>query len=356
MNDGRSIRVKLICRIALVIWLAATVAGSAIAHETDRLPLSEPGPYLIGTRDMTFVDENRNGQEIVVTLWYPALEAVEDSAPDLSAAPYPAIVYSHGMYLDGGHDHRLAHASLSAHLASYGFVVAGVEHDDNDMALVFVDRPLDIMAVMDELSQLTDSDLAGLIDSERLGVMGMSGGTPTTLQLGGARVDWAYRDEWCTEHEFAYLCPPVESIPRRGREVFREFGVTDEDGLAYIPNDLHVRAIAAMSPGFAPLFGERGLATMDTPMLLMGATADETLHYQEEAVYIYDHVGIADRYLISFVGYSHRSLLFADPRRDHFMTAFFGYYLQGREEYAQYLTADYVNSIEGLEWGPYQAE
>ena len=40
----------------------------------------------------------------------------------------------------------------------------------------------------------------------------------------------------------------------------------------------------------------------------------------------------------------------------HFATAFFGYYLQGQEAYAQYLTADFVNGVEGLVWGPYSPE
>ena len=42
-------------------------------------------------------------------------------------------------------------------------------------------------------------------------------------------------------------------------------------------------------------------------------------------------------------------------------TAFFGYYLQGHKDDAQYLTADYVNSVEaqlklGLLWGPYSVK
>jgi hypothetical protein len=49
-------------------------------------------------------------------------------------------------------------------------------------------------------------------------------------------------------------------------------------------------------------------------------------------------------------GYDTRT---ANPRINHLMTAYFGYYLQGQEDYAQYLTEDYVDNIEGLAWGPY---
>lgn len=45
----------------------------------------------------------------------------------------------------------------------------------------------------------------------------------------------------------------------------------------------------------------------------------------------------------------------------HFAVAFFGYYLQGKQDYAQYLTAQYVDSLEsqvklGLVWGPYKKQ
>jgi hypothetical protein len=40
----------------------------------------------------------------------------------------------------------------------------------------------------------------------------------------------------------------------------------------------------------------------------------------------------------------------------HFSTAFFGYYLQDRAEYAEYLTEDYTNGVQGLVWGPYDTE
>jgi hypothetical protein len=60
-------------------------------------------------------------------------------------------------------------------------------------------------------------------------------------------------------------------------------------------------------------------------------------------------------FLISFIGGTH-GLPANEPLIKPFLVAFFGLYLQGHDDYAQYLTEDYVNSIEGLHWGAYPPE
>ena len=40
-------------------------------------PLSEPGPYDTGKQEYTIIDNHRNGREIGITLWYPALSHTE---------------------------------------------------------------------------------------------------------------------------------------------------------------------------------------------------------------------------------------------------------------------------------------
>ena len=77
-----------------------------------------------------------------------------------------------------------------------------------------------------------------------------------------------------------------------------------------------------------------------------------------EAGYTFDHLTIPDRYLISIIGGTHM-LPFHDEsasRLKHFATAFFGYYLQGHKEYAEYFSEDFVNQFEDLAWGVYSNE
>ena len=41
----------------------------------------------------------------------------------------------------------------------------------------------------------------------------------------------------------------------------------------------------------------------------------------------------------------------ASNQMRHFATAFFGYHLQGKEEYRQFFSEDFVNQMDGLAWG-----
>jgi len=43
-------------------------------------------------------------------------------------------------------------------------------------------------------------------------------------------------------------------------------------------------------------------------------------------------------------------------RINHFAVAFFGYYLQGHKEYADYFSDDFVSQFEDLFWGVYPNE
>ena len=58
---------------------------------------------------------------------FPVLgNAILDAPPDISGAPYPLVVWSHGAYL-----YRQTNAYLAEHLASQGFVVISGNHEDN---------------------------------------------------------------------------------------------------------------------------------------------------------------------------------------------------------------------------------
>jgi len=94
------------------------------------------------------------------------------------------------------------------------------------------------------------------------------------------------------------------------------------------------------------------------PTLMLAATEDEYVPYEPEITRLYTQLGTADHYLISFIGYSHHAekIPQGEAYYQHFSTAFFGYYLQGREDYAEYLTADFVDSFHDLAWGIYEGE
>lgn len=345
---------KLLFSSLLLVWV---LTGPALAQQADALPLAEKGPYPVGTRDMTFMDERRDGREIEVTLWYPAMETAENAAPDLSNAPYPLILYSHG---HGGNRMELAY--LTRHLASYGFVAAAMEqkgHGGRFVLLDVVDQSMDVLFVLNQLASLSEGDLVGVFDSDNTGVAGYSGGGYDAIMVSGARWDDTYHWEWCAEHPGVYpqACTRSEQIYAY-RAQFEPLPVQGE--LWQPLSDERIKAVLPLTGGPGLVFGERGLATATVPMLLIAGTADTVAPYEWAGVFVYEHWGGDERFLISIMGADHlfgygSSSLYASVV-EHFATAFFGYYLQGHEDYAQYLTEAYINSIDRLAWGPYGME
>jgi pimeloyl-ACP methyl ester carboxylesterase len=113
-----------------------------------------------------------------------------------------------------------------------------------------------------------------------------------------------------------------------------------------------------MSPDVLWLFGERGLAAVERPTLIMVGSEDVGSPY-EMAVEIFRHLPEQPAGMITFVRRDHMDLLL-DPadlgRMHHFATAFFGYHLQGRHDLADSFSADLVNRQDGLAWGVYEGQ
>ena len=65
-----------------------------------------------------------------------------------------------------------------------------------------------------------------------------------------------------------------------------------------------------------------------------------------------------DKTFISFVGQGHMMVMnkVMLARMAHFTVAFFGTHLQGRQDLAQYYSADFVSRLDGLAWGVVRGE
>jgi predicted dienelactone hydrolase len=325
----------------------SSTANATVPAKDATLELSESSQYTIGTREIKFSDPARDGMEIYAVLRFPG----NGGEPDQSRAPYPVIIYSHGGDVDDGMSHRSDNWVLLSHLASYGYVIAAPQHD-TEAALTFTDRPMDILALIAELDRLAGGEFAGVLDMEKIGIIGTSVGTPTTLQMGGARLDHNYFDTWCTNHPDGVYCP--SAIVDRYKRTVSETLLVDSNGLYYVNSDARIRALVLLAPCFQPMFGERGLATVSLPILLLAPTQDEFCAYQDETVPMFQHLGSKDRYLINIISGTHNSILFDPMSHRIVVTAFFDYFIKGKGEYAQYLTEDYVNTLQGLSWGVYQ--
>lgn len=110
------------------------------------------------------------------------------------AAPFPLLVYSHGFSAnhEGG-------AYLAQHMASLGYVVVSVDFPLTNMSAPggpnikdVVNQPGDVRFVIDRilaLSATAGDRLAGMVDSSRIGVFGLSLGGLTTQLV-------AFHPEW----------------------------------------------------------------------------------------------------------------------------------------------------------------
>lgn len=200
------------------------------------------GPYPVGVKTVTIVDPSRttpghtSPRALVTEIWYPAKESaramsnetyvLHDYLPDdlkgtISAealgqvetaahrdAPvrddgdtYPLIIFSHGK---GGI--RMQSNFYTVTLASHGFVVVSPDHEGDTLVDLlregdvnvnttldsFVDRPKDVLFLLDTFTRLPSTDpLQPIIDVERIGVTGHSFGAITSLRSAGmdARID-----------------------------------------------------------------------------------------------------------------------------------------------------------------------
>jgi predicted dienelactone hydrolase len=328
------------------------------------LPLSNPGPYFVGSREYTFIDESRNGRVIRVIIRYPAIKETNatgsvierDARPDLSGAPYPLILTSPNS----------STVIFKSHLASYGFVMATLVYpslyDRDAWDTHVIDHPRDILFSIDAISANDIPGLEGMIDADRVGVGGYSSDGDKTLVISGARVDPDWYLSQCADalsstspdlvvEWVCNLLPKWEMFTEHIGEDITE----SEDGLWQPITDPRIKAVMPMAAAGAWFFGERGLAAVDRPTLIIAGTEDNIVPYQYESAYIYENLGTPEKYLISFVGQGHMMVFNSKQveKINHFATAFFGYYLQGRDEYEFYFSENFINQFDDLAWGIY---
>lgn len=318
-------------------------------------PLFGNGPYHIGMRSYSFTDAARNGREVNITIFYPALEqsSWRDANPDLRNAPYPLLLSS-SVYA----------GLLAQYVVSYGFVWVGIDdiHTYSTMSDETINQPLDILFALNQVASDPLEGLAGMIDSEHAGVTGYSFDGYNALALSGARVDPEYYQAQCpnpdaTTRAILTYGSTLDCGPASAWDEFATLAgqaiTTSQDGLWQPMTDTRIRAVMPLAGEGWWLFGERGLAAVDRPTFMITGTQDGLY---PENVLIFEHLGTSDKAFISFIGQNHLDMLKDSEmvsRMAHFTVAFFGYHLQGRDDYAGYFSEDFVVGHNDLAWGPY---
>jgi hypothetical protein len=321
------------------------------------------GQYGVGKIRFTLTDSQRDNHKVFISVWYPAIQVAESTAreiisdgePDRSGAPYPLILSSTKMA-----------ETMASYLVSHGFIWVSVDYIDSYFSFYkgAIDQPLDILYALEQVASNPPESLKGMLDTDHAGTIGYSFDGFNSLAMSGARIDPAYYLAQCPTPDAttkavinnlsAFSCAPAR-IWDEFTAYFDESITYSEDGLWQPITDERIQAVMPMAGEGWWLFGERGLAAVDKPILMIVATDDSL--YKENAL-IYEHLGTPDKRLISFIGKDHMMIFESDyiERMANFATAFFGYYLQGREDQKYYFSEDFVTQFNDLAWGVYPSE
>ncbi|HEY9624135.1 MAG TPA: alpha/beta hydrolase [Crinalium sp.] len=328
---------------------------------TDFQDLYLTGDYTWDKETITLNDESR-GRTFDADIYLP--KALTGSDP-VSAAP--VIVISHG--LGSG---RSTYAYLAAHLASYGFAVAVPEHpgsnSDQLQALIdgranevtdpdeFVNRPLDIKFLLDDLETLSHSDprFRGKLNLQNVGVVGQSFGGYTALTLAGANINFPQLDQDCKNDSFNLSL----LLQCRAR------------GLRQPSADLHdsrVKAVIAINPIGSSVLGQEGYSKIDVPVMVISGNADTVAPALLEQIWPFTWLNTPNKYLVLMRGATHFSTLGEASRNDTVVdlpvevvgpdralarrylnamsVAFFQTYVAGKPSYRKYLGAAYAREL-----------
>lgn len=318
-------------RFFVLLLVLLLVVPTLHAQRPDAPPYALRGDFPVGTREFVIEDADR---PLTGTLWYPALNpeeleeavryqeslaavdgrALRDAAPDMSAGPYPLVIFSHGL-----NGFRFQSAFYLEHLASQGFVVMATEHPgstvvdaftqnltDQSIAFNFGARPLDILRQIDYAENINvTGDLAGLIDLERIAVTGHSFGGYTTFAVGGGRINPSAAMDLCLDTEPGEddnrLCDPAminEMAAGRGLD-------TPPDGLWDATTDPRIKAIILLAPAGATLFGEEGMAAVTIPTLVIVGSGDQVTPADENATPMYANVSSEVKAQVTLVNADH---------------------------------------------------
>ncbi|MBD2165465.1 alpha/beta hydrolase [Calothrix membranacea FACHB-236] len=330
----------------------STVSASNVAP---LINLRQPGSFTWQKQTITLNDVSRS-RTFPADIYLPTTQK-----------PCPVIVISHGLGSD-----RNSFAYLAEHLASYGFVVAVPEHPGSNSQQLqgllsgtadrvtnpreFIDRPLDVKYLLDELSRLSQSNPAfrGHFNLDQIGVVGQSYGGYTALALAGAKINFTKLEKDCPAPEdtlnisIFFQCLAVR-LPQN----------------QYNLADSRVKAIIAINPVDSQIFGQASLSQIKIPVMIVSGSNDTVAPALPEQIKPFTWLTSPNKYLVLINGGTHFSTIVESSNavvpvptqvigsrpelaRSYvkaLSVPFFKTYVAQQPSYISYLSADYTNTI-----------
>ena len=213
--------------------------------------------------------------------------------------PAPIVVISPGFSSE-----PMAFDYLGKHLATHGIAVAIPEHigsgKNHKTAVLqgrkefvinpveFVERPLDIKYVLDELELLALSDpfFKKRLNIDEVGVIGHSLGGYTALALAGAKINNRKLRDRCQNQKFVLNISLL--LQCRANEI---------PPLPYQLKDERIKGVIAVSPISSTIFGSESLSKIKVPTMIVAGSKDIVAPVIQEQIYPFTWLKTPVKYL-----------------------------------------------------------
>jgi predicted dienelactone hydrolase len=348
-------------RIGVLFGLISWSGAQAAEQLYDKIPadaapvLSQPGTYAVGVRTskIEIADSLQvsSGQPytrpLTLELWYPATPgkalpaqyqnqtrsgkafsiagtAFRDAAPATGTGALPVVVISHGYT-----GYRSLMFYLAEHLASHGYIVAGIDHTDSTNAEVdFAKAPFsgffstlyhrarDQQATLNYLMS-AKSPLFAHTNPDKAGLIGYSMGGFGALSTLGA----CYQFQDAMVQQLTGASQPAQIAALRTQ--------LNSCNAGQVKADPRWQAGILLAPwgGQYQLFDPKSLAKIQTPMLFIAGDQDDISGYQG-IVQLFQHSGSPARFLLTYHGARHNIAAHPAPMAARDSEGDYGHYAE----------------------------
>ncbi|MBN3908340.1 MAG: alpha/beta hydrolase [Nostoc sp. NMS1] len=253
---------------------AIAQAANSTVDFSKQPDLRSPGKFRWQKKSLELNDISRS-RRLPIDIYLPTTQNSESTDRDSQSPPFPLIVISHGLASD-----RSTFVYLAEHLASYGFAVAVLEHPGSNAKRFqqyfaglasspepeeFINRPLDIKYLLDELQRLEKSDpsLHRKLNFQQVGAIGQSFGGYTVLTLAGAKINFEQLRQNCNPNYSSFnlsllLQCEASKLPPKNYQL----------------KDDRIKAIMAINPIDSLVLGEGGISQIKMPVMLVAGSQD----------------------------------------------------------------------------------
>jgi predicted dienelactone hydrolase len=324
-----------------------------------RHKVAKIGSFQVFNQTLKHHDVSRN-RRFTTKLYLPKVDPATSNK-------IPLIIIANGMGLE-----QDFMAFLANHLASHGFAVGIPEAiNSNDIrqqefflgrkpvsagnfdASEYVNRPLDITYVLNELDRLNSTKFQNRLDIKQVGIVSYSFGAVPALSLAGAKFDFAQLQQDCESHSkllnlsLFYQCRALE-LPDAQRNLdFR---------------DSRISSLFMFVPMGQSLFGSKNLQAINVPTYWNSTARDPFTPMAQEQLLGFTAMRNPHKYfsIALNVGHTPKPAEILEQTRvseqisqkfktyfEMLSTAFFKVHLAGDENYRLYLSSsdDYKLSV-----------